>query len=1106
MTRKYLSILIFCALIICAVVFGLSTNASAAEIVRSGSWGENVTYTLDSDGLLTIRGEGEMAPILKYSPFRGDKSIKKIVIEPGITSISDSFFMDCTELTDIVIPDSVTSIGYSVFHSCTGLTSITIPKGVTFMGGYMFYGCTALKSITIPEGVTSIGEKTFNGCTGLTSITIPKGVTSIGDDAFNGCTALTSVNIPDSVTSIGNNAFYECTGMTNVDLPDSVTSIGNWAFLGCSGLASATISASVTEIGEGAFYECTGLTKVTIQNGVTSIGERAFFNCACLKSLTIPDSVTSIGNWAFLGCSGIEKAEVTAGNTVYHSAGNCIIETDSKTLILGCNNSVIPDDGSVTLIGMNSFWRCTGLTEVTIPDSVTSIEMAAFAGCSGLTEVTIPGSVTYIGNSAFDSCSGLVRLNIHNGVSSIAREAFHGCSKLLSVKLPKSLTFIDISVFSYCAKLRTIKVDPNNKFYYSSGNCIIEKESKTVIAGCRNSVIPEDGSVTSIGHYAFFGCSGLLRLEIPDSVTQIWGNAFADCSSLRYLYIPDSVTSIGRNAFSGCSWLTWVSIPKSVTDIGDFAFKNCSKITLLVYDKSAAHYYAISENIRYIVRNEKTVSYEHDNKKYEAYFSPVLFYDSAVNSNNDLAMLAGLLSWEAENYDYDEKQNRKLYQEIGIDSDNIETGYAKKILKPSYCYTVCYKNMLVDGVDTNLLIVTTRGTITVSEGVDDALTYASSNFYDEERFDVYNSINSYADEVENGINDFINKHKELKNKPMKILFTGHSLGGATANLLGARYTYEVNNNLMPYKLSKDDIYVYTFGALDSISTKGTVDKGYENIHNIYNWRDSFGPNGRYGALVNHREGLFTGSEYGKFGHLDMFETQESTWFGTEAHNMPAYLDALRDGDVRYEDSNDQRYANICCPVDVKIYRDGELVGEVKDNEVVESVTVIPIAVVGDEKHILLQGYYDYTFEIAATDGGTMEYSVGDAGTGKTLQKFENVVLEKGKTLQSAVPEDAGPEDIKLIVVDPSGQPVAEVNDDGTETEIKPAYIPGDVDGNGQILADDARLALRASAKLETLDEIQKKAADVDGSGDVLADDARQILRFSAKLQHEFVKK
>ena len=142
---------------------------------------------------------------------------------------------------------------------------------------------------------------------------------------------------------------------------------------------------SVTSIGIGAFSGCRGLTTITIPDSVTSIGGSAFSNCRGLTSITIPEGVTSIGIGAFSSCSGLEKIKVAEGNVNYHSAGNCLIETASKTLILGCKTSIVPTDGSVTSIRAWAFYNCSGLTSITIPDSVTSISNNAFSNCSGLT-------------------------------------------------------------------------------------------------------------------------------------------------------------------------------------------------------------------------------------------------------------------------------------------------------------------------------------------------------------------------------------------------------------------------------------------------------------------------------------------------------------------------------------------------------------------------------------------------------------------------------------------------------------------------------------------------------------------------------------------------
>ena len=372
----------------------IPASSFAAEIVDSGTYGENLTWTLDDEGTLSICGTG---PMYYYNgtPWKDENaSIKTVIIQNGVTQIAHDAFRGCLNLTDVTIPDSVTSIGDYAFYGCTGLTSVAIPDSVTSIGDLAFYGC---EELVIPDAVSAAIDYIYSGSTGrldwqlnrllgiltincpgkmptFSSSDVPwaggtykdlvyvavieDGATSIGQFAFSGCTSLASVTIPDSVTSIGNYAFFGCAGLTSVTIPDSVTSIGDSVFYGCTGLTSVTIPDSVTSIGNYAFSGCTGLTSVTIPDSVTSIGEYAFYCCTRLTSVTIPDSVTSIGNDAFIGC--------------------------------------------------------TGLTSVTIPDSVTWIGYYAFSGCTGLTSVDIPASVRTVYGSAFGSCANLESIYYYN--------------------------------------------------------------------------------------------------------------------------------------------------------------------------------------------------------------------------------------------------------------------------------------------------------------------------------------------------------------------------------------------------------------------------------------------------------------------------------------------------------------------------------------------------------------------------------------------------------------------------------------------------------------------------------------------------------------------
>ena len=407
-----------------------------------------------------------------------------------------------------------------------------------------WYG-KSIRTIIINEGVTSIGVNAFCDCYNITSVTIPNSITSIGNHAFGGCRGLTSVTIPNGVTSIGDYAFSSCSGLTSIIIPNCVTSIGNCAFLYCNSLTSVTIGNSVTSIENGAFSYCNSLTSVTIPNSVINIGDSTFYNCSSLDSITIPNSVTSIGDYAFYNCSSLTS--VTIGN-------------------------------SVSNIGDYAFYGCSGLTSVIIPSSVIGIGLYAFYGCSELTSVTILNGVRGISNSAFGNCNRLTSVTIPNSVVVIGFDAFKGCSGLTSIAIPNSRASICNGAFSDCSSL--ISVSINSKFDVSH-NYTPYFNFSTIFGSQVTEYILGD-SVTSIGDYAFYGCSGLTSVTLPNSVSSrssIGQSAFNGCRGLTSITIPNGVWSIGDSAFYNCQGLKSVTIPNSVTEIRGCAFYGCRGLT-----------------------------------------------------------------------------------------------------------------------------------------------------------------------------------------------------------------------------------------------------------------------------------------------------------------------------------------------------------------------------------------------------------------------------------------------------------------------------------------------------------------------------------------------
>ena len=237
----------------------------------------------------------------------------------------------------------------------------------------------------------------------------------------------------------------------------------------------------------------------------------------------------------------------------------------------------------------NPFYKKSNIKTVIIKNGVTSIGDYTFRDCTSLTSVTIPNSVTSIGYSAFYNCTSLTGATIPNSVTSIGGSAFYGCTSLTSITIPNSVTSIGSSIFYNCTSLTSIEVSGNNKNYSSLDGVLFNKNKTELITypfGKTDSEYAIPDSVTSIGDYAFYGCTSLTSITIPNSVTSIGYYAFYNCTSLTSVTIPDSVTSIGYETFFNCTSLTSITIPDSVTSIGGSAFYGCTSLTSITIPDS----------------------------------------------------------------------------------------------------------------------------------------------------------------------------------------------------------------------------------------------------------------------------------------------------------------------------------------------------------------------------------------------------------------------------------------------------------------------------------------------------------------------------------------
>ncbi len=559
--------------------------------------------------------------------FSGCTSLPSVILPDNVTYIGSRAFYDCTNLRTVNIPSGVTYIGSSAFMYCSSLSRIVIPDGVTTIGDSAFAGCTSLEEIVIPASVTSIGSKAFAGCTSLTDVTVYAEDVKVGRNAFDGCTSLKNVTIKagshmtssygtfsglpsiekvvieDGVTldrqcfyecdalsevtigsgvTIGDQAFYNDASLTTLTIADKATigdyafhrtgiqhlsigaeaSIGYWAFESCDQLSELTLEGAVME--QGAFYGCDSLTEVTVPQG--EIYYQVFSYCDALEKVTLGSGVTFVKPGAFFGNPALTSLNVEEGNPIYHSDGNCVIETASRTLAVGCTASVIPADGSVTVIGEEAFLECTGLTEIGIPKGVTVIDDNAFSRCTSLENIEISAGVTTIGDLAFFGCTSLKDVGISEGVTTIGVRAFSDCTSLEKIEIPAGVTTIGDRAFSGCEALADI-VLPSGVTSLGWG----------VLSGTAYANDPANriDGVLYYGPYLMEASEDINAFfAIRDGTTLIASSAFYYCSTLRAVVIPDSVTTVGVSAFSNCEMLERVRVPAGVLTVERAAFNS----------------------------------------------------------------------------------------------------------------------------------------------------------------------------------------------------------------------------------------------------------------------------------------------------------------------------------------------------------------------------------------------------------------------------------------------------------------------------------------------------------------------------------------------------
>ncbi|MBR6420484.1 MAG: leucine-rich repeat domain-containing protein [Oscillospiraceae bacterium] len=350
---------------------------------------------------------------------------------------------------------------------------------------------------------TGDGVKIVGADEGLVTVHIPDKIgaypiLAIGEYAFSKCKNLREVTIDGGVKTLETGAFSECIGLEKISLGDALETVGDGAFYYCGLLRELTLPDSVREIGPHAFSCCFSLASLAIPEGVAAIPEYAFYYDAALESVFIPDSVTSIGDMAFVRCDALRAAELPASITEISDYAFISCSGVEQISLRGTASDPafkVEDDGALLTNDGSRLMLYPAAREgssYTVPDGVTVISAYAFSGAADLKEIRLPESVSSLGEGAFS-----------------------GCKSLAQFTFPKGLTAIAGTLFAETA--------------------------------LTSVVIPD--TVTEIGEYAFYRCTGLTSVRIPDSVKTIGSAAFFGCTGLHEVTLPDSVTEIGDTAF-----------------------------------------------------------------------------------------------------------------------------------------------------------------------------------------------------------------------------------------------------------------------------------------------------------------------------------------------------------------------------------------------------------------------------------------------------------------------------------------------------------------------------------------------------------------------------
>ena len=589
--------------------------------------GTNIAWSLDSNGLLKIDGTGKMADYTADNPAPWTEfisEIKRVEISEGVTTIGSNAFNGCENLVKLDTPQSVISVGENAISGTAFYYDpINWDQGVLYIGSSAVSVNYSQETITIRDGTKVISGEIFKGNTKIKEVTIPHGVEVIESEAFYGCTALRKLVIPDGVTEIGERAFYDCSSISSLTVPESVTTIGNEAFANCSILRSAHFKGNApTSFGENVFDGCSSYFTIYAKCGNDTWKGEAYQD-----SPRTWNGYTFVFNGDHNYVTDTQEATCTEKGRIETTCSYCGYKTVEITEALG-HDYVIEEitPATCTESGKNhvTCTRCDYSEDVTVSPHHNLVngecticpykEYIASGYCggditaekygessiyknltwtidqSGCLKIDGSGPMADFGRMNEDDewddvaapwyeyADQVTKVEIMKGVTSIGNNAFYGLCNVYSIETHGGIKEIGESALEDTKYYKDTKNWTDGVLYIADYVVDIDEDAEKVVIAEETKVIAAE---------AFWNCTNLKEITIPEGVISIGNEAFRGCTSIERIMLPKSLETIGYKAFADCTGLKTLSIPGGIESIGEGAFSACTSLDSATFDGDA---------------------------------------------------------------------------------------------------------------------------------------------------------------------------------------------------------------------------------------------------------------------------------------------------------------------------------------------------------------------------------------------------------------------------------------------------------------------------------------------------------------------------------------